>query len=486
MSSDQKKPGNRPAAVAGRFYPGTEKSLREEVTRLFGEAKPPLHEGVTPMALIVPHAGYLFSGGVAASAFNQLPETASPERIFVLASSHRLHFPGAALFTSGNYETPLGEIVIDHDTCLELTEENPLFSIREEAHRDEHSLEVQLPFLQVKLTRPFRLIPIILGTQKPSECQSMADTLRPYFIPENLFIISSDLSHYPGYDDAVKTDKATTEAILANSPARLLNILEDNRKQKIDGLATSLCGWTSVLTLLHITRGMEVDFAWVDYRNSGDEPLYGDHDRVVGYSAVAVFGKAGQPFTLTEEEKEQLLSLAERSVRTKVLTGERIPEEEINTEGCLGEPAGAFVSIYVNGKLRGCIGSFTSSDPLAAVVSRSAASATEDHRFKPLEDEELENMTLEISVLTPLKRIRTPEEIVLGKHGIYIKKGWSSGTFLPQVATKTGWTTEEFLGRCSRDKAGLGWDGWKTAELYTYEAIVFGNHPILGNKNSTF
>lgn len=150
---------------------------------------------------------------------------------------------------------------------------------------------MQLPFLQEKLTPSFLLVPIILGTQKPAECKSLADTLRPFFTPGNLFVISSDLSHYPSYEDAVKTDRITTEAILANSPAHLLAVLEENRKQKTEGLATSLCGWTSVTTLLNITTGMEVDYAWVDYRNSGDEPMYGDRDRVVGYSAVAVLEK---------------------------------------------------------------------------------------------------------------------------------------------------------------------------------------------------
>ncbi len=475
MSSGPKKTMNRQAAVAGRFYPGTEKRLREEVRELFVNAKPPLRPGEVPRALIVPHAGYVFSGGVAASAFSQISGTVSPERVFVIASSHRYHFPGAALFMSGNYETPLGEVAVDRDTCRQLTEQNPLFTAREEAHLDEHSLEVQLPFLQEKLTPSFLLVPIILGTQKPAECKSLADTLRPFFTPGNLFVISSDLSHYPSYEDAVKTDRITTEAILANSPPHLLAVLEENRKQKTEGLATSLCGWTSVLTLLNITTGMEVDYAWVDYRNSGDEPMYGDRDRVVGYSAVAVFGKEESSFSLSEEEKAELLKIAEQSILKKVITGERILPEELPQEGRLSEPAGAFVSIYISGKLRGCIGSFNSGDPLAKVVNQAAFSAAQDHRFNPPETDELENMILEISVLTPLKRIHSPEEIIMGKHGIYIKSGFSSGTFLPQVAQKYGWNREEFLGRCSRDKAGLGWEGWKTAELFTYEAIVFKN-----------
>lgn len=532
MDHNRDQMGNRPAAVAGRFYPGTEKKLREEVESLFGEAKPPLRPEEVPRALIVPHAGYVFSGRVAASAFNQIPGGHRYHRIFILASSHQMSFPGASVWCAGDYETPLGRVPLDRETCRLLAQKSPLITTGREAHLGEHSLEVQLPFLQHKLGDTFLLVPLILGTHHPQECLQLADLLRPFFTPENLFVASSDLSHYPCYEDAVTTDKATTEAILTNAPEKLLQSLEENRKKKIPGLATSLCGWTSVVTLLHLTSAEELSAEWIDYRNSGDEPHFGDHDRVVGYSAVAFFHARKEEFFLTHQEKEKLLQIATHSVREIVVNKRRIsPEEglerrrsqaeggmwdksphegrtegngpvkdprgdgagswtksqEEDTEqptnhprddstpltGHLALPAGAFVSIYIAGKLRGCIGSFDSGDPLAEVVCRSAASATHDGRFNPPEPDELPAMILEISVLTPLRRIYSPEEIVPGKHGIYIKKGWSSGTFLPQVATKYGWEREELLGRCSRDKAGLGWEGWRNAELYTYEAIVF-------------
>ena len=137
--------------------------------------------------------------------------------------------------------------------------------------------------------------------------------------------------------------------------------------------------------------------------------------------------------------------------------------------------AGAFVTLKEHGSLRGCIGRFSSNLPLWRLISElSVSSATEDNRFEPVAASELNKLQIEISVLSPMKKISSPNEIILGKHGIYIKKGYYSGTFLPQVATETGWDVEEFLGHCARDKAGIGWDGWKTAELYTYEAFVFG------------
>ena len=479
-SPDYSSRPNRPAAVAGKFYPGTPKMLREEVERHFREAKPPQHPGESPQALIAPHAGYLFSGRVAASAFNQIPGKNSYKRVFIIASSHQMHFPGVSVWTAGDYETPLGTVSVDQETCRLLKESSPLFQCREDAHLAEHSLEVQLPFLQVKLEERFQLVPLILGTGKAEDCEKIAGTLRPWFIPENLFVVSSDLSHYPCYNDAVSTDRVTTEAILSNSPEQLLLRMKENRTKGIPGLATSLCGWTGVLTLLYLTRGEGFHAEWTDYLNSGDEPRYGDQERVVGYSAVTFYRNSGTQFFLSPQEKKALLAIADRTVRETVVAGKCQQVDEEPLSGNLAAHAGAFVSIYIAGKLRGCIGSFTTGEPLAHVVSRSAVSATADTRFNPVEPEELESLTIEISVLTPLRRVYSASEVIPGKHGIYIKKGGSSGTFLPQVAGRYGWDREEFLGRCSRDKAGLGWDGWKTAELYVYEAIIFGNSPETG------
>lgn len=180
-------------------------------------------------------------------------------------------------------------------------------------------------------------------------------------------------------------------------------------------------------------------------------------------------------FTLTNREKEALIQLAKESVQSVILSGERYQVDDQIPEGRLKEKGGAFVSLYVNGELRGCIGSFEGDSSLAETVSRSATSATFDSRFAPLLPEDLMNLEIEISVLSPLQRVRSIDEIILGKHGIYICKGLNRGTFLPQVAEKYKWSLEEFLGRCSRDKAGLGWEGWRNAELYSFEACVFGN-----------
>ncbi len=472
MDTNKETPGNRPAAVAGRFYPASARELEEELQTLSREAKPLICPGRSPQAILVPHAGYVFSGEVAASGYNQLSDTA-PARIFIIASSHRMRFPGVAVYCSGNYETPLGTVEVDRETGRQLTRLNQLFACREEAHLLEHSLEVQLPFLQARYGKEFRLVPLIVGSQEPAECRQLAQTLQPWFTPDNLFVVSSDFSHYPSYRHAVETDALTTRAILSNDPVLLLKTLKENEKRKIPGLATSLCGWTSVLILLYLTEGKPFRYEWVDYMNSGDQPEYGDRERVVGYSAIALFRKEEEEASLSPGEKQMLLAMAAQSAEYRVKgAGPYLPGKEEATDN-LKMKRGAFVSLYVGEELRGCIGSFEGEENLVLTVCRVAASAAADHRFRPLTEEELTRLSVEISVLTPLKRIHSPAEIIPGKHGIYIRKGFSSGTFLPQVAIRYGWSREEFLGRCARDKAGIGWDGWKKAELYTYEAIVF-------------
>jgi MEMO1 family protein len=463
---------NREPFVAGKFYPGTESVLKKQLRELFAAANQMDEPQKPPQALISPHAGYVFSGRVAASAFNQIPENAAYERIFVLASSHQFLFGGAAVFISGNYKTPLGEVKVDTELARELIESDEIFRDYDEAHENEHSLEVQLPFLQYKLKNDFLLVPIILGTNNPADAEKIAKVLAPYFTPENLFVISTDFSHYPEYDDAVDNDLTTAKAICSNNPKKLLKVLEENKRKKISHLATSLCGWTSVLTLLFLTQNKNLEYKKIEYQNSGDAEFYGDKDRVVGYWAMAVFEKE-KPFVVSEEEQKELLQKARKAIVRFLEDGKRGTPEPPNSGGILNQIAGVFVSVYVNGELRGCIGNFANDETLNNSVQRMAVSATCDCRFENLQKDDLDNMELEISVLSPLKKIKSVNEIELGKHGIYIKKGLNSGTFLPQVAIKTGWSLEEFLGRCSRDKAGLGWDGWKNAEVFIYEAMVF-------------
>jgi hypothetical protein len=472
-------PQDRQAAVAGQFYPAGKRELTAMLGEMFSRAVAPA--GIpTPAALIVPHAGYVFSGIVAASGYACLDPDSEFDNIFLLGPSHHVGFEGAAVYGAGDFLTPLGRVPVNRSIAKSLTEASSLISARTDAHRDEHSLEVQLPFLQYRLKRPFKIVPIVFGTQSPAVCAAVASVLRPYFTPRNLFIISTDFSHYPSYADAVTFDKASAEAILTNSSVNLLTTIETTRKKHIANLATSMCGLPGVLTLLEMTGGRtEFKYELLHYRNSGDAPS-GDRRNVVGYCAIAVSRSGGKAsFTLGKGDRKELLGIARKSVEGYLKTKQPPEIDTGRLTNALKSPAGAFVTLKSRGELRGCIGRFDASEPLYRVVEQMAiAAATEDYRFPAVRAEELEGIEFEISVLTPLRRIRTIDEFVLGKHGIYIKNGGRSGTFLPQVAEETGWTREELLGHCSQDKAGLGWDGWKDAELYVYEAFVFSEQKL--------
>ena len=469
---------NRKPYAAGRFYTDNKDQLKDQLKQLFSKSVQKKSEK-SPLAILVPHAGYAYSGEVAASACNQVDPNQKFERIFIIGSSHTSNFQGVSIYCDGNFETPLGVVKVDIDLARKLVNENDLLKNYTEAHKFEHSLEVQLPFLQSHLKTDFKIVPIIIGSSTAETAKKLASILKPYFNENNLFVISSDFSHYPDYEDACLSDKTTAVAIKTNKASNLIAALEANKKKNISGLATSLCGWSSVLTLLYITEQMpELAVDLIQYKNSGDSS-YGDKLRVVGYCAMSFSEKSGEvkknEFSLKEDEKKSLLKLARETISAYVQNG-RLPQINPSTlSPTLKTPAGAFVTLNKNHHLRGCIGHFEANLPLWKVVQQMAiASATQDHRFDKVKLSEISQLQIEISVLTPLRRINSADEFILGRHGIYIKKGNSSGTFLPQVATQTGWSKEEFLGHCAQDKAGIGWNDWKSAELYTYEALVFG------------
>jgi MEMO1 family protein len=473
----QTKLVDRPPAVAGSFYPADQKELKDMLAQLFRGAVPSKNiQNVS--AIICPHAGYVFSGTVAASAFNQIDPTKEYENIFIIGSSHYVAFEGASVYSQGNFITPLGTVKVNTALAEQLIGKNDIFSNRTDAHAREHSIEVQLPFLQYRLKKDFKIVPIILGTQNPETCRRIAHALRPYLIGKNLFVISSDFSHYPSYTDAAIVDKATADAILTNSPEQLIRSLARYQHKGIASLATCLCGWTSVLTLLYMTEGNPaVSFTHILYKNSGDTE-YGDKGRVVGYNAIAIAlteKKERNEFSINDKEKKELLAIARNTIEQYVIHRKTPEVNESSLPSILKTECGAFVTLKKHGDLRGCIGRFDASEALYKVVQDMAiASSTQDSRFTPVEPKEIPELEIEISVLTPMRRIRSIDEFQLGKHGIYMRKGLRSGTFLPQVAEETGWTTEEFFGHCAQDKAGIGWDGWKDADLYVYEALVFG------------
>ncbi len=473
---------NLKPAFAGQFYPADKSELETTLKSMFAKAG----KGNTNNALqaiIVPHAGYIFSGTTAASAFNQIDAEKLYENVFLITSSHHEYFKGASIYLAGNCETPLGEVVVNLEAAKKLVEDNGIFSYVPEAHFSEHSAEVQLPFLQYKLKNSFKIIPVVIGTQSKDDCRKIAQALNPWFNEKNLFVISSDFSHYPDYDNAVMLDNKIADAVISNNIDNFLAELSASENGKIQGLVTRACGWTSILTLMNLTKGNpQYVYNKISYTNSGDSE-YGDKYKVVGYNAIGVSIDYcipdGNKFNLSVIEKRTLLNIARTAIDRYICKNaveELFPENYSET---LRSNMGAFVTLKKDHNLRGCIGRFDASEPLYKVVQQMAiASATQDSRFLPVSKDELEEIEIEISVLTPLEKINSINQIVLGKHGIYLVKGNRTGTFLPQVAVETGWNLEEFLGHCSRDKAGIGWEGWKDAEIFIYEAKVFSEEEI--------
>lgn len=462
----------RKPAVSGSFYPSSAK----EILSMTKGWLHPVDAKAAPQAVIVPHAGYVFSGEVAASAFNRIPKRHPYKRIFLLGPSHRVGFSGASVDTLYAYaETPLGRVAIDIETGKELLK-TASFTCRNDAHDREHCLEVQLPFLQMMYEEVPPIVPIVIGTQRLEILEDIADSLEPYFNEENLFVISSDFSHYPSYKDAQTSDLYLANAIEQGGLEEFLNALRYIRKMDFIGQDTAACGACAIAVLLSMmdTQGRnQFDVDHVMYRNSGDSP-YGDKDRVVGYNSIVITRnqKADEHlFHFSDDEKRGMIAAA----RSAIYSALRMDYDgDITPVGILKEKGyGVFVTLHLNGRLRGCIGRFTSSDSLYETIQDMARSAAfSDPRFPSLSRSEAPRIDIEVSVLSPLKRISSVDEFKLGRDGIYMIKGSRHGTFLPQVATETGWSTEEFLGHCAQDKAGIGYYGWKDAELYTYQTEI--------------
>ncbi len=466
-----KKPMIRPATQSNRFYTGDARDLSEEVDSFLSlHAKDKQYEHVA--ALIVPHAGYYFSGNVAAAAYQSIPDDVHYKRIFLLGPSHHEWLDGASVNTEFDYyNTPLGNVKVDVDTAQKLIETDSVFSYQPKAHDREHCLEVQLPFLQRRFDDVPPIVPIIISTNDFRKLQRIAEILKPYLTEDNLFVVSSDFSHYPSYEDACQVDALTGKAVESGDVERFIAQLEENSRSGMRNLATSACGELAIATLMLMMQDGGYEVKHLLYQNSGDIENH-DHSRVVGYHAFAILRRATQEFVLSDDEKRILKDIALTSISDS-LAGKPIAESTTLT-ATLKRKCGAFVSLHKQGRLRGCIGHFGEDVPLHEIVAEMArAAAFEDPRFIPVTKDELDDIDIEISVLTPMRRIQSLDEFQLHRHGIYIRKGYRSGTFLPQVADEVNWTKEEFVGHCAQDKAGIGWDGWKEAELYVYEAIVF-------------
>ena len=472
----------RKPAVAGQFYPGDSVTLSKEITGYFKNVKKAPIPGKI-VALISPHAGYMYSGQVAAYAYKLL-EGFSFETVVVISPSHVAYFPGASVYNGGAYETPLGTIPVDTTLAGEISSVNPKVFLSNQGHgfsgqRGEHAIEVQLPFLQLVLGK-FKLVPIVIGDQDWATCQALAGALQKSLKGKNvLMVASSDLSHYHPYNEAVRLDSTVINHINSFDPEGLFDDMGA-------GLCEA-CGGSPITSVMLATKGLGADKARVvEYANSGD--VTGDKSAVVGYLAAVIYNskatsedigkkesKTEKPdLVLSAEDKKTLMHIARTTIE-KSVKGEKVPEFEVDSP-ILKEKRGAFVTIRKHNQLRGCIGYIEGIKPLYQTVRLMAeAAALNDPRFNPVTSQELSSIDLEISVLTPLRKIENVSEIQVGKHGILLKKGYNQGVFLPQVATEQGWDRNTFLNELCF-KAGINDpDCWKAqdAELYIFSADVF-------------
>ena len=475
---NQKKEGNskgvvRQPVVSGTFYPSNPAVLRKMINDFLKAADPPEIKGRL-IGLVEPHAGYVYSGGVAAYGYSLL-KGRKFETVVVIGPSHRLNYPGSSIYNIGDYKTPLGVVRIDRKLCDTIMAQDRSITYYAPLHREEHSVEVEIPFLQVTLG-DFSLVPIVMGESSAEACRRLAGALTKACKGKDvLFIASSDMSHYYEYPIANLIDKKTNRIIEEFSPSKLLDKLASGEVE--------MCGGAPVATVMMVAKNLGADKATVlNYANSGD--VTGDKSRVVGYSAVAFFATAegAEKVTaedagyLSDEARKELLKIARQAIIGYFDSG-KVPEFEVKNEE-LKRKGGAFVTLKNSGRLRGCIGNFRSEEPLYVTVSKMAVLATSDSRFisSPVTKQELADIDIEISALSPLRKIKSIDEIEMGKHGIYITRGFRSGCFLPQVAVETGWTKTEFLEHCSSNKAGLSPDAWKEegTEIFVFTAEVFG------------
>ncbi|MCI0522677.1 MAG: AmmeMemoRadiSam system protein B, partial [Bacteroidales bacterium] len=403
---------DRQPVVAGSFYPSGSEKIKSDLAGYFLSCPKPA-AGVRVRAIIVPHAGYVYSGHTAAAGFAAVPPDAEIENIFLIGASHRFAFEGAAVFASGNMATPLGTVTVNKDIGNQLLKGSRWFITRDDAHRPEHSLEVQLPFIQYHFRKSVKVVPILIGTHNTSVLKSVAAGLKPWFNERNLFVISSDFSHYPSYSDACKADKLTSDAILTGDPNSFIRTINSVEASGIENLATAMCGWSAGLVLLYLTEDQnELKYRNIEYTNSGDSG-YGDRDQVVGYNAIVVEEKvsvssgyaAATAFALSPEEQKTLLNIAREAISARLKGVKPPPPQAASLTPHLREPLGAFVTLTIEENLRGCIGRFTSPDPLYEVVAQMAVEAAfTDPRFPALTAGEYPDIHLEISVLGPMKK----------------------------------------------------------------------------------
>ncbi len=465
----------RPPAAAGTFYSSNPAQLQKNVDIFLKQAFLPEIDGEIK-ALISPHAGYMYSGQVAAHAYKTV-EGKDSSAVIVVAPSHTTRFYGASIYQGSGYQIPTAVVPLHQELSQKILQHSDIINFVPAAHLQEHSLEVQLPFLQTVLPG-FELVPVVMGSQDLETCRKVAQAIAQAVKGEKVLLVaSSDLSHYHSYASAVQLDKTVQEYVKNFDPEGLAGATAKG--------TCEACGAGPIITVMLAAKQLGADTAHIlNYANSGD--VSGNKAQVVGYLAAALSSSAENKamekkngklkkidMGLSAQDKKLLKHIAKTTIENAV-QGKPIPEFKLNSP-VLKEKRGAFVTITKHGRLRGCIGYIQAVKPLYRTVEEMArAAALNDNRFSPVKPDELPELDLEISVLTPLKAVSNIEEIKVGKHGLYIQQGFMNGLLLPQVATEYNWDCLTFLQHTCQ-KAGLPANTWKDKDtrIYLFSADIF-------------
>lgn len=477
--------------MAGAFYTDDPKVLRSQIESML-EAAP---KAAVSRALVVPHAGYTFSGAVAAKAFATL-EGDGLERVILIGPSHHRAYEGGALPARGvdAFSTPLGEVLIDRDALVSLRSKTE-FGGPAEAHGPEHSLEVELPFLQV-IAPKAKIVPILVGGETgAAAARRMAQALLPLINDKTAVIVSSDFTHHgERYRWAPFSEPELGEQLVhlgRVTAGRLAAMDAKGFSRQVDVSGDTICGARPAIVLAELlAHAFNGTGEVLEVTTSGH--LTGSWELSVTYVSIAFRGSwsdwrdpppAPALGEMTEAQGAEMVALARASL-----------ESFLRHDGSLAEwyaahgdttlrraPAGAFVTLNRKGKragdpgrLRACMGVIEAAQPLADAVLQASVWASQDPRFPRLAAEELDGLEVEVSALSPARRVAGPSAIVVGKHGVILEKDGHRALFLPQVATEQGWDRRTMLGHLAR-KAGLPDDGWREGAVFeVFTAQVFG------------
>lgn len=476
----------RASALAGAWYPGEPTQLAEYVDGLLDSAEIESAETETPIrALIVPHAGYQYSGSTAAEVF-ALVRGREYKRVIVLAPAHRSGFRGLSIAGVDAYETPLGAVSLDGPAVAELRKSD-LVGSDPKAHAREHAIEIELPMMQRALKPGWRLVPVLVGRLEDDGYRKTAELLRSLVDEDTLLVVSSDFTHFGprfGYMP-FELDRETPDRIRALDDGAIERILVADATRFLDyqsETGITICGYRPLALLLHMMPG-DARVQRIAYATSGE--LTGDWGNSVSYVGMLVTSPAPfsgapaeQPGTVQqigEADLALLHRLAVLGVEHAVLgqsAGRDAGIEEIleMIPKHLQEPSGAFVTLRRGGKLRGCIGYVLPRKPLVqAVLENGVNAASNDRRFRPVGPDELRDLEVEVSVLSPPRPIDSYDEFLVGEQGVILHKEGRQAVFLPEVAVEQGWTREDTLSNLAR-KAGLPEDGWReeaTFDVFT-------------------